>query len=171
MAIIRTQQTDFLIVRCLKGQNVAFRCSRETTVIFVKEQPRNQMSKTAGIRYWYFVLCLQKLHIAPILSKRSNGAVPPARIICLQLPSLSPSMWIVYEDYDLYKMQSLSKNSELLWRQIQSGPQSSRLYTPVKKPSEKSFPIPNNWEIPLYFRQWFDNRTLRKRLDWPNLHT
>ena len=29
--------------------------------------------------------------------------------------SLSPSMWIVYEDYGLYKMQSLSKNSELLW--------------------------------------------------------
>ena len=35
------------------------------------------MSKTAGIRYQYFVLCLQKLHIAPLLSKRSNGAVPP----------------------------------------------------------------------------------------------
>ena len=93
------------------------------------------------------------------------------RITCLQLLSLSPSTLIVYEDYGLYKTQSLSKNSELLWWQIQSGPQPSRLYTPVNKSSEKSFPIPNNWEILLYFRQWFDNRVMRKRLDWRNLHT
>ena len=151
MAIIRTQYTDFLIVQCLKGQNVAFRWSRETTVIFFNEQPRNQMSKTAGIWYRYFVLCLQKLHIAYTYYRRGRTELFP-RITCLQLPSLSPSMWIVYEDYDLYKMQSLSKNSELLWWQIQSGPQSSRVYTLVKKPSEKCFPVPNNWEIPGYFR-------------------
>ena len=42
------------------------------------------------------------------------------RITCLQLPSLSPSMWIVYEDYSLYKMQSLSTNSALLWLWIRN---------------------------------------------------
>ena len=74
-------------------------------------------------------------------------------------------------------MQSLSKNSVLLWRQIQSGLQSSRLYTPVKKPSEKPFSVPNNWEILGYFLQWFEKKItnlsfiLRKILVWRNLYT
>ena len=69
------------------------------------------------------------------------------RITCLQLPSLSPSMWIVYKDYDLYKMQSLSKNSVLLWWQIQSGPQPSnsiRLFQRDFERQIQSGPQPSN---------------------------